>query len=142
MNHEWLYHFLIGYDQNSAPALVAFCVNTQNDCVVILPYTRLYQNANLPIDENKPPIIPAKLGSLNEINVRTKSAARWVWDMLCNDPNFQMKPTDFKAVYPNHKYSTNLDMSSLPPMLHYRADIFRTNSPTTHNTNYNYALEA
>ena len=135
MNPEWVYHFLIGYDQNLAPALVVFCVNTHNDCVAILPYARLWQDPNQPIKEDDPPIRSASLGSLKQINVRTKSEARWVWDSLCNDSKFQMKPTEFKDVYPNYKYSTKMHMSSWPFVLRY-------NKSDRIYSDTNYALEA
>jgi hypothetical protein len=130
MNPEWVYHFLIGYDQNLAPSLVAFCVNTNNDCVVILPYTRMLPNPNAPFDENDPPIRSASLGSLQQINVRSKSEARSLWDSLCNDPKFQMKPTEFKDVYPNYKYSTNWNMSSWPSVLEFNHKVVEIPSIT------------
>jgi hypothetical protein len=150
MQPEWLYYFLIGTNQYGSPVMVVFCVNTREDTVYVLPFSKIHP---LSTPLKKVALMPTELGRIitNKMSVMTKTRARGAWDELCDDTQYNMKPTTFEEQYPE----ADLNEDLLPMLsLDYKYSVLPVRSVTQNRTDFkrqytvsvsnntNYALEA
>ena len=138
MHPEWIYHFLVGCNQFGSPVIVAFCVSGYGNCVVIMPLSKIHPdsmpNAYLPLK-------PTSLGRIVTVEslLTHKEDARVIWDALCNDTQYRMRPTEFEKEYPGKKFNLKSDVPIIRKW-NYATDSYDCTTEEKHNTNY--ALEA
>lgn len=133
MNPEWVYYFLSGNDQNGAPVIVVFAVNSRRDVVYIMPYAKIHPTS-MPLAEV--PMLPTKLGRIVTFTTMQcdRKQARVAWEMLCADTQYNMKPTTFHEHYPNKSFDQVKDRPKLDMFDYHQSDRIYSNT--------NYALEA
>lgn len=148
MQPEFLHFFLSGNDQNGAPVIVVFAVSTQHDLVYVMAYAKIHPTS---MPNHEVPMVPTKLGRIltNNTIKCVKSGARIIWDALCSDTQYNMKPTTFDDHYPNKTFDQVQDRPNLNGFYNNAViglpsftDKTQYKSSRIYGNSTNYALEA
>ena len=129
MQPEFVYFFLSGNDQNGAPVIVVFAISTRYDVAYVMPYAMIHPTS---MPNHEVPLIPTKLGRIVPNNtIRCpKGDARILWEMLCDDTQYNMKPTTFDKHYPNKTFDQVRDRPNFNGFYQVRNEIIEVPTAT------------